>query len=407
MKYRKFLIALVYLVIILIGPVLAYSLSFVSLNSFGSVSYPPESRLMHFHSGRGILGYRDGIYTDDNILYCRMQLFAEINNEVSNVYNVLVPNGLGPGDPGGQKNDAWSEGGINYANLLRNIAYVLDNGMVPLTGLWITNIDPLENRYYSVEEAAPNLPMADENGYRLLLTKLNDWLRTNYPTDGYIIWEPCWEFNLYPWTNWGGAGGNRYWALYPEDYENAMQIIRGVLDELPDRRIYLAAHIVSWSGDEWNVRGKQRISGGDGYPESVGYMNGMELCDLWGISLYGEWDIATDNDVKAMGTRGYVDWLFEKIIKQCAEDPDLGDTFIGTFEYNMPSEYRDLRDDLLAPWNEYYINQLSMAYIQQTYLNIPKYFDEIKMLGWWELFGSDDMWDAWKTSAAIYEYYPK
>jgi hypothetical protein len=369
-----------------------------------------------FQSGKGNGGVLSGDYSRENIGIERMQLFAEINNSETDPEKILIPNGLGWGDPGGQRDDSWSEGGINYPNLKRNIAHAFDRDMIAGVGLWITNIDPLEDRTYKNADVAPNLPVVNETGYRTFLYDLNNWILENYGDNprAYVLWEPCWEFNLWPFTNWNGAGGNRYWAIHPTNYKNAMITIRQVLDSLgPDRRIILSSHIVAWSADEWHKRGKLRINGSDGSPETVDYLNGMRECDVWGISLYGSWDndegYLTDeqnlNDVKEKGIEGYIDWKFEKIIKQCAEDPDIGDTFIGTFEYNMPYEISELRTDLIPEYTEEELDQMATHYINYTYSKVPEYFDYIKYNGWWVPFGSDNQMNSWKYWSSYYDGY--
>ncbi len=393
-KIGKTTFAASVLIFLMMGTTFALLQSTILIEVNGKIGYSPDAYLETFNSARGIGGIITDIYSRDQISYSRMQLFAEIDNSAANPEDVLVPNGLGYGE----KDDAWSEGGINYEYLKRNLAYLLDKGMLPLMGLWITNIDPLENRNYPIPDIAPKLPMANEAGYTLFLESLNTWLIENYPSNGYVVWEPAWEFNLWPWTNWGGAGGNRYWRLVPSDYENAMTNIRSVLDNLPDRRIFLASHIVVWSSEEWIARGKPRINGTD----SIGYLNGMKLCDFWGISLYGEWSLTSGNDVETLGVHGYVDWLFEKIIKQCAEDPDIGDKFIGTFEYNMPLQFFELRDDLLTDYTKEQLDTMAIDYINYSYSKVPEYFEHMKMFGWWIPFGSDSQWNAWKSGAEQY-----
>lgn len=375
----------------------AYYNNLLNFEATGSIRYNIKQYFETFHSGRGNGGVISGDYSRDNILYCRMQLFAEINNSASEPEDVLVPNGLDG------RNDAWSEGGINYVNLKRNLAFVLDREMIPLMGLWITNIDPLANRAYDSPSIAPKLPIADASGYRLFLESLNEWLIQNYPENGYVIWEPAWEFNLYPWTNWGGAGGNRYWRIYPEDYEWAMSVIRTVLDNLPDRRISLAAHIVAWPSEEWNNRGKLRINGSSGGDVTIGYLNGIRYTDIWGISLYGEWDTNSGYDVDTLGVHGYIDWLFNSIVKQCSEDGDIGDTFIGLFEYNMPEELREMRSDILTNYTSNQLNLLAIEYIKYTYSKIPSHFTHLKMLSWWIPFGSDNQWETWKDQSQAYD----
>ncbi|EMR74194.1 hypothetical protein MCGE09_00067 [Thaumarchaeota archaeon SCGC AB-539-E09] len=378
----------------------------ISITSNGSLHYSVTGYLNSVHTSRGILGERDGYYNRSHTLYSRMQLSAEINNTANQPSDILIPSGgyyIGPGQMR-ITNNAWSEGGINFENLKRNLAYCWDNGYLPILALWITNIDPLEERMYAMSntEDIPPQPIANFTGYVKFLTWLKEWMYDNGYSNRYLIWEPCWEFNLYPWTNWGGAGTGRYWSLEPTSYETAMTVIKNAKQQVDFPNIVIAAHIVSWSSEEWNARGKPRINGSSGGANTIGYMNGMELCDLWGISLYGEWDIATDNDVKAMGTRGYVDWLFEKIIKQCAEDPDLGDTFIGTFEYNMPLEFYELRDDLIN-YTKGEIDLMAIDFINYSYSKIPQYYGEMRMLGWWCPFDSDAQWEAFRVMAKEYD----
>ena len=368
------------------------------------------SRFNDFHSGRGILGVLDGSYGRANILYNRMQLSAEINNSATEPSTILVPSG-GYYDAVGHMtitDDSWSEGGVDFDNLKRNLAYCWDNEYVPVMALWVTNIDPIADRNYAMDNTddIPPQPMASETGYIKFMTYLKDWMYANGYENEVIIWEPCWEFNLWPWTDWGGAGTGRYWALKPQNYYNAMQSIINAKDTTDFNNLIVASHIVSWSADEWYSRGKQRIDGTQGGSDTAWYLEGMKLADVWGISLYGEWDVDWNgNDMSTLGTEGYVDWKFEKIIRQCANDPDIGDKFIGTFEYNMPWQIYDLRTDELPQYTDEELDQMATQYINYTYSKIPENLNNIRMLGWWVPFGSDRQWDSWRHWSAYYDSY--
>ena len=373
----------------------------------GTIDYSLESYLKTFHSGRGILGVTGGSYNRAHVLFARMQLSAEINNSATEPSEILVPSGGYYDGIGHMKitDGSWSEGGINFENLKRNLAYCWDDGYVPVLALWITNIDPIEERVYAMDniEDIPPQPMANLTGYVKFFTWLKEWMYQNGYENRYFMWEPCWEFNLYPWTNWGGAGIGRYWSIHPSSYENAMTLIMQAKSIVGFDNVKVAAHIIPWSADEWLKRGKLRINGTSGGSETVGYLNGMKQVDVWGISLYGAWNISwNDNDVVALGIHGYIDWLFEKIVKQCAEDQDIGDKFIGTFEYNMPWQILEMRDDLLTNYTKAQLEEMAKDYINYTYSKIPQFFDHIRMLEWWVPFGSDAQWDVWRYRTAQY-----
>lgn len=396
-KKTKIALVLSITITLLISSSAAILSSSVIINSYGGIGndYSLETQLQSFHSGRGIGGVLDGLYSESNIRFCRMQLFAEIDNTATNPDDVLIPNGLD------LRNDDYSEGGVNYVNLKRNIAYVLDRGMIPDVGLWITNLDPLESRQELEAYDDPNAsgaghPMANAAGYRLFLESLNAWLIANYPSNGYIIWEPCWEFNLYPWTNWGGAGGNRYWAIIPEDYENAMRTIRGVLDGLSDRRIYLVSHIIPWDADSWLARGKLRIT-----DDNIGYLRGIQYVDFLTISSYiekGNWADGVDSATGGLtghGTgRTYMQWYFTNVVQQIATDPDIsvnGTRFLGMNEYNIGGIEEG------SPGN-------MDAFITYTYtVLVPQYFNYFKMILWWVPFNTQQEWNVWKNLATQYD----
>lgn len=395
-KIEKNVFAVGIIVMFLVGASFATVYYQKYLGSRGTIGNSCESYLESFHSGRGIGGVLEGTYSRDQILFCRMQLFAEIDNTATVPEEVLVPNGLGYGD----RDDAWSEGGVNYVNLERNLAYVLDKGMIPDMGLWVTNIDLLENRNYIDPDQAPKLPVVNETGYRLFLESLNAWLVENYPSTGYVLWEPCWEFNLWGITNWGGAGGNRYWAIHPSDYYNAMKTIRSVLDSITDRRIYLVSHIIPWDYDSWLKRGKLRIDG-TYMPEQVGYLRGIQECDYFTISSYIDRDdwadgvFSTTGGVSGHGTGTfYLHWYYENIFGQIANDTDIsanGTRFLGANEYNIGGMENG------SPGN-------TTLFMNYTYtVLVPQYFKYVKMLSWWVPFNTQEEWDTWNNMTQQYD----
>jgi len=397
------------LLLFLVGASFATVYNSSLIGTSGTIGYSSESYLDAFHTGRGILGITGGSYNRTHVLFARMQLSAEINNSATEPSEILVPSG-GYYDTFGHMtitDNSWSEGGVNFENLKRNLAYCWDNGYVPVLALWITNIDPLEDRYYvtsNMEQDIPAQPMANLTGYKKFFNYLKTWMSSAGYSDKMIIWEPCWEFNLYPWTNWGGAGIGRNWRIHPSSYENAMTMIMEAKSVVGFDNVKVAAHIIPWSADEWLKRGKLRINGTSGGEETAGYLNGMKQVDVWGISLYGEWNISwNDNDVVALGAHGYIDWLFEKIVKQCAEDSDMGEKFIGTFEYNMPWQILEMRDDILTDYTKAQLEEMAIDYINYTYSKIPQFFDYIRMLEWWCPFVSDAQWNAWRYWTAQYD----
>ena len=365
----------------------ALTVFYTPIPSYGQINYAKEAfftQLQQVHVGKGIGAVVSGSHTRDNIWFSRMQLFAEIDNTATDPMDVLVPNGAWYTSGG----NYYSEGGVDYEHLLRNLAYCFDREMVAAMALWITNIDPLDARLnwdmygYEDPDVAPKLPMANVAGYTTFLTALNNWILENYPNNknAFVLWEPCWEFNLYPWTNWGGAGGNRLWALYPQYYEDAMTIIRSVLDTLPNRRIYLISHIVPWHAASWQERGKLRITG-----DNIGYLRGIQKADYLTISLY----VNRDNWIE-QGT-AYVDWAFENVVKQIALDPDIGVygcEFLGTSEYNIDPMSVGSPPGYLT-FIEYSFNTI-----------VPRYHEYLRMFGWWLPFNSAEeiaTWNYWSS----------
>ncbi len=391
----------------------------------GTIKLKVPDFLNSFHSGRGIKGALDGDYNRSHLLYARIQLHAEINNTATCEEEILAPSGgyWRTGDDGTKHfyitDGVWGEGGTGFENLKNRLAYCFDNGFVPDLGLWIVNIDPLQDRlrqnpdlpiygYNSAFfddpeslEKLPKLPMANETGYTKFFTYLKKWMDADGYGDRWIMWEPCWEFNLWPWTNWGGAGCSRNWAIYPPYYEEAMTRIKEARDKV-GANVLVAAHIIPWHEDEWVNRGRPRIDErGSTTGLNIHYLKGIQQCDVWGISLYSEWDISwNNNDVKTLGIHGYIDWLFDKIIKQCAEDPDIGSKFIGTFECNVPWQMRELRTDLLTEYAAEELDAMACDYIEYMYTKVSEYSSYMRLLGWWVPFGSENQWDSWRHCAA-------
>lgn len=350
----------------------------VQIQTHGSIDYEniPQRKeyiFKHVAMGRGVLGI-DGPYPLGNgynrsqILYCRFQIFDNLSDT-----GELIP-WASTGTT-----DVWSEGGCDYPHLIEHLDYVLNEGYVPVLALYIQNLEEVS-----------------QLGYKYFIGNLSKWLRTNYPGK-YVIWEPCWEFNLYPWTDWWHTWVEMRTAMIlPWDYEEAMTKIRVAIDDVGADNILLAAHIIPWHSESWNENGKLRINGSSGGSDNAGYLRGIQKCDVVGVSLYTwteEWNNGTSSPTA--GTHGtgtyYIDWLWEDIIMQIATDPDLP-PFIGTFEYNII--------DLSAQ-----VSNVSL-FIEHSFSKIPQYAEYIHMFGWWVPFINQAQVDTWKYWATVYDGYP-
>jgi hypothetical protein len=150
---------------------------------------------------------------------------------------------------------------VSWSGITRQLTLILNNGDFPVLETWITNFESVT-----------------ENGLRLFLNKLSDWLGTHM-----IIFDPCFEYNFPSYmAGWGDRGDGNSFKIQFSIYNEKMHLIRRILDEDNLKNIYLASH----ANLLLSVENSGRWVDNPGFDGIAEYFDGMRQADVLGFSHY-------------------------------------------------------------------------------------------------------------------------